>query len=84
VDGRRQTLRLDSHTSLRLEASGCAKRASNPTMSRINFPVFETLDVEGYGLFPERPRKKTGAPVENSQPGLTLSWALTALGKTTS
>lgn len=50
----------------------------------INFPVFERIEVEGYGLFPggEGPGVGVGLHV-TFQPGLTLVLGANGLGKTT-
>jgi len=47
----------------------------------INFPVFERLEVEGFGLYPGKARK-LGLSVE-FKPGLTLVLGANGLGKTT-
>jgi energy-coupling factor transporter ATP-binding protein EcfA2 len=47
----------------------------------INFPVFEVLEVEGFGLYPGK-AAKPGLSVE-FKPGLTLILGANGLGKTT-
>lgn len=48
----------------------------------INFPIFERIDVEGYGLYPGPSRGEDGLHVE-LRPGLTLIVGANGLGKTT-
>ena len=48
----------------------------------INFPIFEQLDVTGFGLYPGKPGKSSGLSVK-FQPGLTLILGANGLGKTT-
>ncbi|ANB01985.1 hypothetical protein [Ectothiorhodospira sp. BSL-9] len=48
----------------------------------INFPIFENLDVSGYGLYPGRPDGEDGLRVDFA-PGLTLILGTNGLGKTT-
>ena len=47
----------------------------------IRFPIFESLDVEGYGMFPGR-ASRPGLHIA-LQPGLTLVLGANGLGKTT-
>lgn len=47
----------------------------------INFPIFDNLEVEGFGLYPGKPAK-AGLKVE-FKPGLTLILGANGLGKTT-
>jgi ATPase subunit of ABC transporter with duplicated ATPase domains len=48
----------------------------------INFPVFDELKIEGYGLFPGDEESEPGLHVQ-FQPGLTLILGSNGLGKTT-
>jgi hypothetical protein len=48
----------------------------------INFPVFDQLDVLGYGLFPGKGASKSGLHI-TFRPGLTLTLGANGLGKTT-
>jgi energy-coupling factor transporter ATP-binding protein EcfA2 len=48
----------------------------------INLPVFERLDVTGYGLFPGRDQGEPGLHIE-FRPGLTLVLGANGLGKST-
>src|SRR5688572_16210345 len=47
----------------------------------LNFPLFQRLDIEGYGMFPGSPAAP-GLHVE-FQPGLTVVLGVNGLGKTT-
>jgi len=48
----------------------------------INFPVFESLDISGYGLYPGPSNPDKGLKIQ-FQPGLTLVLGANGLGKTT-
>ncbi|MHB8619374.1 MAG: AAA family ATPase, partial [Chloroflexota bacterium] len=48
----------------------------------INFPIFESLDIDGYGLFPGTGPSLPGLHV-TFHPGLTLILGANGLGKTT-
>ena len=48
----------------------------------INFPIFEQLDVTGFGLFPGKADGPRGLNIK-FQPGLTLILGANGLGKTT-
>ena len=48
----------------------------------VNFPIFDRLNIQGYGLFPGVNENEQGIQIE-FRPGLTLILGANGLGKTT-